>query len=153
MPQCSNTLRRANCNIVLTTALQQAQAKKAKAKVTNNPIQLPVAAAPSLYDYSALQKDVGFLGFGDKAKKAASKASSVAEDVKGNASSVADKASDVADKVNQRTVTAYARTHTTRFFGVLLCPALVRATAVKALCGAVCRVLTCLLTSHVRVRR
>ena len=76
------------------------QAKKAKAKVTNTSgLNLPVAAAPSLYDYSALQKDVGFLGFGDKAKKAANKAGSVAQDVKSNASSVADKASDVADKV------------------------------------------------------
>ena len=74
-----------------------AQAKKAKAKVTNNPIQLPVVAAPSLYDYSTLQKDVGFFGFG---KKAANKAGSVAEDVKANASSVADKASSVADKAS-----------------------------------------------------
>ena len=80
------------------------QAKKAKAKLTNTSgLQLPVSAAPSLYDYSALQKDVGFFGFGDKAKKAASKAGSVAQDVKSNASSVADKASDVADQVSVRT--------------------------------------------------
>ena len=89
------------------------QAKKAKAKVTNTSgLNLPVSAAPSLYDYSALQKDV-FLGFGDKAKKAASKAGSVAQDVKSNlpsasgvadkASGLADKAGDIADKVGVRT--------------------------------------------------
>ena len=93
----------------LTDVLRAAQAKKAKAKVTNNSIQLPVVAAPSVFDYSTLQKDVGFLGFGDKAKKAASKAGSVAEDVKGSASSVADKASDIADQARRLTSMAFAR--------------------------------------------
>lgn len=88
---------------------QAVQAKKAKAKVQNSTgIQLPVVAAPSVFDYSTLQKDVGFLGFGDKAKKAASKAGSVAEDVKSNASSVADKASDIADQVRLRAPIALA---------------------------------------------
>ena len=84
-------------------AVHAAQAKKAKSKVTNNPLQqlnLPVVAAPSLYDYSTLQKDVGFFGFGKKAEKVADKAGSVAQDVKANASSVTDKASSVADKAS-----------------------------------------------------
>ena len=84
----------------LILVMRGSQAKKAKAKATNTGIQLPVAAAPSVFDYSTLQKDVGFFGFGDKAKKAASKASSVADDVKGSASSVADKASDIAETVS-----------------------------------------------------
>ncbi len=84
-------------------AVHATQAKKAKSKVTNNPLQqlqLPVVAAPSLYDYSTLQTDVGFFGFGKKADKVADKAGSVAQDVKANASSVTDKASAVADKAS-----------------------------------------------------
>lgn len=69
-------------------------AKAAKAKVNNTSLNLPVAAP--VYDYSALQTDVGFLGFGNKAKQAVQ---SKVSDAKDQAGSIADKAGDVRGNV------------------------------------------------------
>lgn len=45
---------------------------QAKSAAKDAGIDLPVSA-PALYDYGALQTDVGFLGFGKSADRAASK--------------------------------------------------------------------------------
>lgn len=89
------------------------QAKKAKAKASNTGLSLPVAAP--VYDYSSLQTDVGFLGFGgNKAEKVASKVQSKASEVADkvpsagavadkvpSAGAVADKAGNLADKASE----------------------------------------------------